>query len=242
MMAHYFSGTSNLVLPVKNKSYFPREFQNQTRLTYYASLFNSIEINASFYRMPIARTMIKWSNEVPDNFRFSFKLIKEVTHGQKQQFDSRCITSFMTAISAMPKQGCLLVQLPPKFGPDIVQLTNLLAELQLYDWPVAVEFRHPGWYDQQIFDLLTEFNAAMVLHDMRKSAAPMINTSQSHTYIRFHGPEGSYRGSYLDDYLYEYAGYIHDWLAEGKDVYCYFNNTLGAAVQNLQTLNRFVLK
>ncbi|HEY9001571.1 MAG TPA: DUF72 domain-containing protein [Mucilaginibacter sp.] len=239
-MERYFSGTSNLVLPVKNKSYFPPEFQNQTRLTYYASLFNSIEINASFYRMPIARTVIKWSNEVQNNFRFSFKLIQHVTHMQKQQLDMRPITAFMTAISAIHKRGCLLIQLPPKFGPDIMQLTNLLAELQHYDWPIAIEFRHPGWYNTQVFDLLTQFNAAMVLHDMRKSAAPMINTSETHVYIRFHGPEGGYRGSYPDDYLYEYAGYIHDWVSEGKDVYCYFNNTLGAAVQNLQTLDHFV--
>lgn len=239
-MDHYFAGTSNLVLPVKNKSFCPPEFQDKTRLTYYASLFSSIEINASFYRMPLAQTVVKWSNEVPKGFTFSFKLIKEVTHAQKGCFDLRPIPQFMEAISATDKRGCLLVQLPPKFGPDLVQLTALLVELKNYGWPVAVEFRHPGWYTQRVFDVLADFNAAMVLHDMRKSAAPMVITSSTHIYIRFHGPEGGYRGSYPDDYLYEYATYIHDWITDGKMIYCYFNNTLGAAVQNLQTINRFV--
>lgn len=239
-MERYFSGTSNLVLPVKNKSYFPADFRDNTRLTYYASLFSSIEINASFYRMPNPRTLIKWSTEVPDEFVFSFKLIKDVSHAQKQQFDLRPIPEFMNAISAMPKRGCLLVQLPPKFGPDVMQLTALLIELQAYGWPVAVEFRNPDWYNDAVFDLLSEFDAAMVIHDMRKSAPPMIITSSKIVYIRFHGPEGGYRGSYADDYLYEYASYIREWTEEGKTVYCYFNNTLGAAVYNLQTLNRFV--
>lgn len=239
-MERYFSGTSNLVLPVRNKTFFPPEFRDKTRLTYYASLFNSIEINASFYRMPQARTSAKWSTEVPDDFLFSFKLIKDVTHCGNQQLNLQPIQPFMAAISTMPNRGCLLVQLPPKFGLDIMQLTALLAELKDSGWPVAIEFRNPGWYIGDVYELLAEFDAAMVLHDMRKSVTPMVSTSNSFMYIRFHGPEGGYRGSYTDDYLYEYAEYIRDWISEGKTVYCYFNNTLGAAVQNLQTLNKFV--
>lgn len=237
---HYFSGTSNLVLPVKNKTFFPPEFQNSTRLTYYASLFNSIEINASFYRMPACRTINKWAGEVPDYFRFSFKLIKDVTHAQKQHFDLRPIPAFMEAICATSKRGCLLVQLPPNFEPNFVELSILLFELKDYDWPVAIEFRHRGWYNDDIFDLLSQFDVALVLHDIKKSATPMILTSYKTVYIRFHGPEGGYRGSYSDDYLNEYAEYIKDWIDDGKSVYSYFNNTLGSAVHNLQTLNGFL--
>src|ERR1700753_1084502 len=116
-MHNYFAGTSNLVLPVKNKSFCPPKFRDKTRLTYYASLFSSIEINASFYRMPLARTVAKWSGEVPEGFRFSFKLIKDVTHAQQGCFDLQPIPAFMQAISATEKRGCLLIQLPPKFGP-----------------------------------------------------------------------------------------------------------------------------
>lgn len=239
-MSTYFSGTSNLVLPVKNKTFFPSEFQGGTRLTYYASLFNSIEINASFYKLPTYRTLLKWSAEVPDDFRFSFKLIKDVTHAQKSQFDLRPIPAFMDALNATTKRGCLLVQLPPGFAPDIMQLNRLLVELKNYNWPVALEFRHPGWYSELVFDLLSEYNISLVLHDIKKSATPMIITSSENVYIRFHGPDAGYRGSYPDDYLYEYAGYIKDWGNQGKTVYSYFNNTLGAAVQDLQTLNKFL--
>ncbi|HEY9534116.1 MAG TPA: DUF72 domain-containing protein [Mucilaginibacter sp.] len=241
-MSYYYAGTSNLVLPVRNKSFFPPEFAGRTRLTYYASLFNSIEINASFYRMPISRTISKWETEVPDNFRFSFKLIKEVTHCGKQQFNLQPIAPFMDLIAASGKRGCLLIQLPPKFGRDDVQLDVLLQILNGCGWPIAIEFRNPGWYNDNVYRLLADSNTAMVLHDKHGSQSPLETTSDDFTYLRFHGPENGYRGSYTDDFLYEYAGYICEWLNEGKTVYAYFNNTLGAAVQNLQTLNQFVLQ
>src|ERR1044072_276638 len=76
----YRSGTSGLVLPVPNKKAFPPEFKDKSRLTYYGSLFNSIEINSSFYKIPQAATVKKWADSVPDNFAFTFKLWREITH------------------------------------------------------------------------------------------------------------------------------------------------------------------
>lgn len=241
-MSYYYAGTSNLVLPVKNKSFFPPEFADRTRLTYYASIFNSIEINASFYRMPFSKTVAKWATEVPEDFKFSFKLIKDVTHCGKQQFSLQPVQEFIDRIAASDKRGCLLIQLPPKFGRDDLQLDTLLQTLNGSGWPIAIEFRNPGWYTDVVYSILSAHNAAMVLHDKHGSVSPMEITSNDFTYLRFHGPENGYRGSYTDDFLYEYAGYINEWLAEGKTVYAYFNNTLGAAVQNLQTLNQFVLE
>lgn len=237
-MTNFFSGTSNLVLPVKNKSFFPPAFRDKTRLTYYASVFNSIEINASFYRMPVAKTVAKWSAEVGDDFRFTFKLIKDVTHCGACQFNLAPVARFMENISVTEKRGCLLVQLPPKFGLDMLQLELLIHSLTVFDWPIAIEFRHPSWYNETVFERLEAANIAMVLHDLKASATPLIPTS-ANVYLRFHGPEGGYRGNYADDFLYEYASYINDWINEGKTVYTYFNNTMGAAVQNLQMLNRF---
>jgi uncharacterized protein YecE (DUF72 family) len=239
-MDGFFSGTSNMVLPVKNKSFFPAEFQNQTRLTYYSHLFNSLEVNASFYKTPLARTVAKWSSEVPDDFRFTFKLIEDVTHLQKQTFNLNPVHDFINRISATPKRGCLLIQLPPKFAHDIVQLELLLLETKDCGWDIAIEFRHPGWYNDHIFQILHDNDVAMVIHDMPKSRAPMELTSDKFAYIRFHGPESGYQGSYTDAFLHEYSEYIREWRYEGKTVYCYFNNTLGAAVHNLQTLNQFM--
>src|SRR3954471_1854482 len=110
----YRSGTSGLVLPVPNKQAFPPEFRDKSRLTYYASLFNSIEVNSSFYKVPMGSTVRKWANEVPDDFTFTFKMWREVTHGKGFTPDMGDIDKFMQVINeAGNKKGSLLIQLPP---------------------------------------------------------------------------------------------------------------------------------
>jgi uncharacterized protein YecE (DUF72 family) len=121
-------------------------------------------------------------------------------------------------------------------------LYEMALHNQLANWPVAVEFRHRSWYQDITYELLNQHMAGMVYQDLPASVAPMVELQADVKYLRFHGPNGGYRGSYEDDFLYEYAGYIHDWMADGKTVYVYFNNTMGAAVQNLVTFNRFVNK
>ncbi|MNL17286.1 hypothetical protein D3C87_1383710 [compost metagenome] len=80
----------------------------------------------------------------------------------------------------------------------------------------------------------------MVLQDKPPASTPMLDSELAFVYLRFHGPDGNYGGSYEEGFLYEYAGYIRDWLAEGKTVYSYFNNTIGSAVANLFTLRDMV--
>jgi uncharacterized protein YecE (DUF72 family) len=79
-------------------------------------------------------------------------------------------------------------------------------------------------------------NAAIVIQDIPKSATPLIDHTTDFIYLRFHGPSGNYRDSYSDSFLAEYATYIKEWLEQGKTVYAYFNNTMGEAFQNIQTL------
>ena len=228
-----------------NKQAYPEAFKDKSRLTYYSSLFNSVEINSTFYKVPLARTMKRWAMETEEDFRFTFKLWQGITHTKGNPFLTEDVARFIEIINHVPnKKGALLIQFPPSVSYNPTLLHRLLTEIQLIDpgnqWPVAVEFRHRSWYTDQIYEMLEQHQAAMVWHDLPASAAPMQESSVDFIYLRFHGPEGGYRGSYTDDFLSEYATYITDWLAEGKTVYAYFNNTMGAAVQNLIKLNGFV--
>jgi uncharacterized protein YecE (DUF72 family) len=117
-------------------------------------------------------------------------------------------------------------------------LQELVLQLKSYNWPIAVEFRHRSWYNDNIYDFLNKQDAALVIQDMPKSATPMEVTSDELVYLRFHGPSGNYKGSYSDGFLYEYSLYIQEWLQDGKTVYLYFNNTAGAALENLNFLKR----
>ena len=245
--SHFFSGLSGIKLPVP-KYKFPKAYQNASRLTYYSTLFNSIEINSSFYKIPMPATVARWRTSVHDNFRFTFKLFRAVTHEKDLKYDPDLIPKFLEAIAQTgTKNGCILVQLPPKLtNASTPGLEHLLNALKLSDstglWNVAVEFRHKSWYTDETYDLLQAYGCSLVMQDMPTCATPLRESTSKVTYVRFHGPTGNYRGSYTDDFLREYAGYIQDWLTEGKTVYVYFNNTAGQAFDNLTTLNRFILE
>lgn len=241
-----YSGASGLVLPVPNKLAYPPEYQSKSRLTYYASLFNSIEVNSSFYKIPQPATIQKWVQSVPEHFRFTFKLWRGITHNKELVFDPQDVKRFIDAVSsAGEKKGCLLVQFPPSV--TIVceaRLRALLSAIASADpehqWKVALEFRHRSWHNEDVYQLAEEFKASIVLQDLPASATPLPDELSEYVYLRFHGPAGGYRGSYQDDFLHEFAGYVKEWSAEGKEVYVYFNNTMGNAVNNLITFNRFL--
>ncbi|TDG37053.1 DUF72 domain-containing protein [Pedobacter changchengzhani] len=242
----YYSGTSGLILPVPNKEFYPIEFKDKSRLCYYSSLMNSIEINSSFYKIPQPSTVKKWLTEVHPDFKFTFKLFKEITHSKNLIFDQNLTNLFFTAINQVNNQkGCLLVQLPPSIRiGNFKQLENLMFSLTNHNeepqWKIAFEFRHPSLYVNEVYELLKSFNLGLVMHDKGIASTPVMQVETDFVYLRFHGPGGNYRGSYEDDVLSEYAGYIADWLGQNKQVFLYFNNTMGNAYSNLNTLSAMV--
>lgn len=241
-----YSGTSNVVLPVPNKLSFPEAFRNKSRLTYYASLFNTVEINSTFRKLPMPQTVEKWAASVPDDFQFTFKLPGAITHNYGLAFNPEDVNQFMQVVAAcVYKKGCLLVQFPGMLTVTHAgQLEKLLTAIRQNDpeeqWKIACEFRHPSWYDNNTYDLLRSHPMGIVLHDM-PSSPPLKDDAAGFVYVRFHGPERGYQGSYPDDFLDAYAKRIKAWQDEGKMVYVYFNNTVGDAVNNLITLNRFMV-
>lgn len=241
----FYSGTSNIVVPIKQSEY-PPEFKGASRLTYYASLHSSVEINSSFYKTPKPATVAKWQESAPPHFKFTFKLPRTVSHAKGLQFSAQDLQTFTEAISqAGDKKGCLLVQLPPSVKSDRQEELEGILETLRSDakgWHVAVEFRDASWYSSAVYRMLRHFNAGMVEQDMPRSATPRVMVAEDFNYLRFHGPEGTYRGSYADEYLAGQAKRIVDWLREGREVYVYFNNTLSNALENLRTLDQLVAK
>jgi uncharacterized protein YecE (DUF72 family) len=241
-----YSGTSGLLLPVKNKLFYPEDFKQKSRLCYYGSLMNSIEINSSFYKIPMGSTVQKWAEDVPENFKFTFKLFREITHNKELAFNPEQLYHFMDTINRVgEKKGCLLVQFPPSIRfTQIRQFQLLVSHLRISDphafWNIAFEFRHASWYCEELYELLAENKMNVVIHDKTPANTPIIDNAASFAYLRFHGPGGNYRGSYDDSILYEYATYIREWLSESKQIFVYFNNTMGNAIENRNTLMTMV--
>lgn len=236
----FFCGTSGLVLPVPNKQAFPEAYRAGTRLTYYATLFNSLEVNSSFYKIPKPSTFAKWVTEVPDDFRFTVKLWRGITHVPSLAFAVEDVERFMEAAAQVrPKKGCLLIQLPPGARVDRTpQLERLLAAIAPYReaWKLAIEFRDKSWYVASTDVLLERFSATRVLQDIPASFNWEETTIASFVYLRYHGPAGDYRGGYSPERLLQDAVRIKKWLTQGKEVYVYFNNTIGSALSDARSL------
>ena len=242
----FYAGTSGLVLPVPNKQALPEKFRNKPRLSYYATLFNTLEVNSSFYKVPKPSTFAKWVYEVPDGFRFSIKLWRGITHTPALHFRMKDVERFMGAVNHLSStRGSLLVQLPPSTRSDkSAQLQRLLECIALSDphraWKIAVEFRHPSWYSDSTIALLKKFGACWVIQDMPDSTMRDSMPEASFIYIRYHGPVGEYKGSYSDDRLMHDSDRIIAWLNQRKEVYVYFNNTIGDALNNTDRLKELV--
>jgi len=209
-------------------------------------MFDSIEVNSSFYKIPQAKTIAKWAEDVPDGFRFTFKLWRGITHEKGLVFNPIDIIRFMEAINAVGvHKGCLLVQFPPSAKINLFpQLERLIGYIQKADqnstWKIALEFRYPSWYTDRLLQFAGRNNLSIVLQDIPASATPLDYAINHTVYLRLHGPGGKYSGSYPDDVLQEYSTYIREWQEGGKTAYVYFNNTMGEAVQNLITLNALI--
>ena len=190
-------------------------------------------------------TYQRWALDVPDDFQFSIKLSKEITHGKKLAFEPSTLSKFIQAASGLgDKNGCLLLQFPGSLTLDyyneverILEAIDAESESQ---WRKAVEFRHTSWYTGETYELLQQYKAVIVLHDFKKAKLSEDLANQDFVYLRFHGPKGDYRDSYEDAILKSHAKQISAWLKEGKDVYAYFNNTIGKAYENAMSLRKLL--
>jgi|SRR5690554_6637313 len=124
----FYSGTSGLVLPL-NKRDFPIAFRDKSRLEYYASFFNSIEINSSFYKLPKDTTVSKWTESVGNDFKFTFKIPKCITHSKELNFDESEINEFCHLMQEIGgRKGCFLAQFPPSIKIAKLDQIHLLLE------------------------------------------------------------------------------------------------------------------
>ena len=217
---------------------YPPGLPARDRLAHYAARFDTVELNASFYRWPKEGSFASWRRRLPDGFALSVKAPRGLTHAKKlyaPEVWADRITRCWHELG--DKRAVLLVQLPPGLARDDARLDYFLSALP--GWiRVCVEFRHPSWDDDAVYDLLERHGAAYCI--MSGAGLPcVLRATAAFVYIRLHGPDHDvlYGGSYSDDDLRWWADRIREWQAGGKDVYAYFNNDGGGnAVRNAATL------
>ena len=221
---------------------YPEKTSVAKRLSYYLQRFDTVELNTSFYRWPKPETFAGWREKLPDGFLLSIKAPRWLTHYGNLTNPERWLEKVKEGWHELgDRRAILLVQLSPRFACNYDRLANFIHLLP--DWmPTTVEFRHPSWHQDAIFDLLEGCGVGYCI--MSGANLPCIlRATASFVYIRLHGPDwhSLYGGSYSDDELRWWADRISEWTTQGKDVYVYFNNDIGGhAVWNALTLRDMV--
>ncbi len=202
-----------------------------TALERYASAFGAVEINSSFHRPHRIATWERWRDSVPDGFRFSVKLPKEITHVRKLVQCNAELDRFLGEVSGLgSKLAVLLVQLPPKMEFDSALARKFFEQLRAgCDAAVACEPRNLSWFTEGADELLSNFEIARVAADPSIcEAAARPGGWPGLRYWRLHGSPVIYRSSYQDR-LENYAAPLQEAGAHGRDAWCIFDNTASSA-------------
>ncbi len=194
------AGTSGYSYKEWKGTFYPDDLPATKMLNFYATKFDTVEINNTFYRMPEAKMVGKWAGEVPDNFVFILKAPQRITHQKRlagAEDDVRYF--FETAAELGPKLGPVLFQLPPFAKKDAPKLKAFLEILPRH--PSAFEFRHASWFDDEVFGLLRDHDAALVGADTDEVNDPkkLPLSTASWGYLRLR------RTEYREDDIKEWA-------------------------------------
>jgi uncharacterized protein YecE (DUF72 family) len=210
--------------------FYPPRLTPRRWLEHYARFFDTVEINATFYRLPRVDAVARWVEESPPGFLFAVKMSRYVTHVKRLKDVPPSIELFYERIEPLvrsPKLGPILWQLPGNFQRDDERLAAALDALP--PGRHCFEFRHESWFVPEVYALLRSCGAALVVGDDRRRPFQTRELTAEWTFVRFHGGLGA-RGNYGPKQLEEWAR----WLERlGVDRYVYFNNDWeGFAIKN----------
>lgn len=239
-----YVGTSGFTL----QNFYPDTIKSADKLSFYRTIFNTVEINSTFYHMPLLKTVERWLQTAED-LVFAFKVFQGITHEAYGKIDTELINKWFERFSLFEtetRKHSMLFQFPAQFSLNekyFIDLLNLLPDKYSY----AFEFRHQSWFIESIYRLVEEKYGTIVFSDSpvkanKQPTWPMVTLeNENFSYMRFHGVPKLYRSSYTDDQLQEFANLITKKLQQNKNVYAYFNNDAsGHAAENAKRLIELV--
>lgn len=210
-------GTSGYNYPEWKGSFYPADLAAAKMLPYYAARFPTVEINYTFYRMPSEKLLAGWAAQVPKEFRFTLKAPRRITHDAKlANCESLTATFCLVAGTLQDQLGSLLFQLPPSLKKDLPRLDAFLDTLPPKA-PVAFEFRHPSWFDDDVFGRLNSRGRALCVADSEKLETPLEVTADF-GYFRLR--DEGYQAADIE----EWARKIDALRARCEDIYVYFKH------------------
>lgn len=236
-MDNVFIGTSGWTYDHWRGVFYPEDLAKAKWFSYYASRFNAVEINATFYRTFKDQTFINWCNKAPQGFRYVLKAPKLITHRKYLENVAEDIHSFERSAQLLgDKLGLILLQLAPGTPYDLLRLRKALSAFS-DPRKIAIEFRHKKWMTEEILQLLRELEVTYCNPDSPRSRLSEFLTSPC-GYLRLHGRKHWYSYDYSRQELHEIAETVQNLAAMGaENIYVFFNNDFeGFAPRNASLL------
>jgi uncharacterized protein YecE (DUF72 family) len=216
-------GTSGWSYDHWDEAFYPGGLATGERLAFYARRFATVELNTSFYQLPARKQLERWRDIAGDGFVFAVKASRYITHMKKLNDPEESLDRLLGRVEALGSAlGPILFQLPPRWHCNADRLASFLQQLP-DGHRYTFEFRDPSWLVGEILAALRGAGAAFCIYDLAGEVSPKEITADF-VYIRLHGPDGPYQGSYDAQSLAGWAGAISAWRDRGLDVYCYFDN------------------
>jgi uncharacterized protein YecE (DUF72 family) len=220
---------------------YPKGLPARRWLEHYATLFDTVEVNSTFYRLAKPDAVANWLTQTPQDFVFAVKASRYMTHMKRLRDLAPSMQRFYDGIRPLadsPKLGPVLWQLPEREKVDVPRLSEALD--QLPPGRHCFEFRHPSWFSDEVLELLRFHHVALVIaHHPERPWQPHELTADW-TFLRFHFGARGRRGNYSESELREWAPQVQE-LARRAEVFAYFNNDWeGFAVANAQRLRALV--
>ncbi len=210
-------GTSGYFYRGWKGGFYPGDLPLARYFDYYQESFDTVELNASFYRFPTPEAVRRWYREAREGFLYAVKAHREITHLKKFADPSRVRDFYEVVAGLGEKLGPVLFQLPPSFRYRPEHLDRLMAALDP-GYKNAIEFRHPSWWNETVYQALRAAGVAFV--SVSAPGLPEDYVETAFAYLRFHGRTAWYRYDYSENELLRWAR-----AARGREVYAYFNNT-----------------
>ncbi len=236
----FFIGTSGWHYEHWKGPFYPKNLAAKKYLDYYLAFFSTVEINRTFYSLPEKRVFTEYAKRVPASFVFSVKASRFITHVKRLKNPKLPLRRLFSRIDGLGSHlGPILFQLPPNWRRNLERLEAFLKVLP-QGHRYVFEFRDPSWLTEETYALLEQYGAGFCIYDLAHAITPSIATADF-VYVRLHGPEEAYAGSYSLQALKKWARFFRQMAKRGKDVYCYFDNDeAGYAPKNAKTLKELL--
>jgi uncharacterized protein YecE (DUF72 family) len=184
-----YVGTSGFAYKEWKGSFYPEKLPATQMLGFYAERFRTVEINNTFYRPPTASTLQAWADQVPAGFRFVLKAPQAITHIRRLVGVGEPAAAFLEVAATLKERlGPLLFQLPPNFKKDVPRLRAFLALLPA-GCRAALEFRHPSWFDDEVFGLLRDHTTGLCVADAEDDLQVPFVATTDWGYLRLRRPD-----------------------------------------------------